>query len=390
MTSESLLSDCTLYESSLACNSTSSSENNESIKYLKRLFCDHFKLDLETDLETQELKLNLTSLNAIFQVWIKKLSLNTATPSNDDIINHFDERITFKQNLKKEYKNNKELRNSLKKIRKSNLSQTNKAENTNANHLMLIAQDDMQSLEATSSSSSLPSVSLNSSDDDGLLSMSKLNSERNSNSDLEHLELNDELLSENFRLKQTINDLKMQLSNAEDLNSQMGHELEQLNNRNACLNRVHYELNAKMNTLSDENEQNSKCIEQYKTRIESLMSENKSLATDVKMFKSKCSTYENEIFNLKSQIETNEFDKENLMIDLNEQKVILYFFLLIKIYEINLFSLSLSIFFLYQFESLLNQLEKYNTKLEQNLVDVNEYSFNAFKIYLFNMCFINQ
>ena len=57
----------------------------------------------------------------------------------------------------------------------------------------------------------------------------------------------------------------------------------------------------------------------------------------------------NIIFNLKSQIETNEFDKESLQIDLNDQK------------------------------SILNQTESYNSKLEQNLIEVTFFKITIVK-----------
>ena len=46
-------------------------------------------------------------------------------------------------------------------------------------------------------------------------SSSKLSDHQSSNSDFDNLELNDELAAENVRLKQTIADLRLQLSNAE-------------------------------------------------------------------------------------------------------------------------------------------------------------------------------
>ena len=90
-------------------------------------------------------------------------------------------------------------------------------------------------------------------------------------------------------------------------------------------------------------------MEHYKQKIEQLIADNKHITTDVKMYKSKCSSYENEIFNLKSQIETNEFDKESLQIDLNDQK------------------------------SILNQTESYNSKLEQNLIEVTFFKITIVK-----------
>lgn len=288
--------------------------STDSINNLKRLFCDHFNIDDSAHL-LEDKHLDFSSLNLIFQTWIQKLSFT------DDQMAQSHTRANYIQNLKKEYKINKELRNSIKQSKK-----------LDDHHNQSSLEDN--SLIATSSSSSLPS--LNSSDDDA--NSSKLNS--NSNSDFEHLEQNDELISENLRLKQTIYDLKQQLSNAEDLNAQMGHDCEQLNKRTICLNKVNNELATKLTKYTEENENTTRQMEHYKQKIEQLIADNKHITTDVRMYKSKCSSYENEIFNLKSQIETNEFDKESLQIDLNDQK------------------------------SILNQTESYNSKLEQNLIEV--------------------
>ena len=106
----------------------------------------------------------------------------------------------------------------------------------------------------------------------------------------------------------------------------------------------------KLTKYTEENENTTRQMEHNKQKIEQLIADNKHITTDVKMYKSKCSSYENEIFNLKSQIETNEFDKESLQIDLNDQK------------------------------SILNQTESYNSKLEQNLIEVTFFKITIVKL----------
>jgi len=272
-------------------NNNNSSSNNtsndsfESIEYLKQLFCQHFKIELNQSLN--ELKLDYNSLNLIFQIWIKKLSLNNTISGEEEeqqqhhneqqpIRHQQEERLSYLQNLKKEYKHNKELKNSLKYLKSLNkqiLSGT------------IINQNEVSATNCTSSLSSIPSVSMNVSDDDCCCSIetnmsssnsSSNNSSNNSNNNnnknmsklnnssgenFDNLELNDELIYENIRLKQTIVDLRYQLNHAEDLNCQIGHDCEQMMNRNEILNRVNSELSSKLSTKCEENDQNIKLAE---------------------------------------------------------------------------------------------------------------------------------
>ena len=100
-------------------NNNNSSSNNtsndsfESIEYQKQLFCQHFKIELNQSLN--ELKLDYNSLNLIFQIWIKKLSLNNTISGEEEeeqqqhhneqqpIRHQQEERLSYLQNLKKEY-----------------------------------------------------------------------------------------------------------------------------------------------------------------------------------------------------------------------------------------------------------------------------------------------
>lgn len=266
-------------------NSSNNTSNDsfESIEYLKQLFCQHFKIELNQSLN--ELKLDYNSLNLIFQIWIKKLSLNNTISGEEEeqqqhhneqqpIRHQQEERLSYLQNLKKEYKHNKELKNSLKYLKSLNkqiLSGT------------IINQNEVSATNCTSSLSSIPSVSMNVSDDDCCCSIetnmsssnsSSNNSSNNSNNNknmsklnnssgenFDNLELNDELIYENIRLKQTIVDLRYQLNHAEDLNCQIGHDCEQMMNRNEILNRVNSELSSKLSTKCEENDQNIKLAE---------------------------------------------------------------------------------------------------------------------------------
>ena len=90
------------------------------------------------------------------------------------------------------------------------------------------------------------------------------------------------------------------------MNSQVGNDYETVNSRNLILNKLNVELIARLSSLKEECELNTKSTEQYKYRMECMLNEQQVLASDLKAYKTKCVTLEKEVNDFKSKLDTNQ------------------------------------------------------------------------------------
>ena len=105
------------------------------------------------------------------------------------------------------------------------------------------------------------------------------------------------------------------------MNAQMGNDFETVNSRNFILNKLNGDLAARLHALKEELDFSTKSAEQYKTRMENACAEQRSLTTELKASRQKFTLIENEMFDLKSKLDANQMENENLLIELHEQKV---------------------------------------------------------------------
>ena len=307
------------------------SEIHQSIENLKQLFYEHFRVE-RSNFETNDCnellkdsKLEFNELNQILQKWIKRLNIeqeNLGSKLNNTNNNNKSSEKSFNfDELKDTAVIKPEFMSDYLRV----LKLTNKRTRLSINKE--ISQKTKNSEESySSSSSSIPSLSLS---DESLFKQNSNNSIlTNSFTNFDHLDnnknnsiLNGELEAENRQLKQIILDLKTQLINAEDLNSQLAFESEQKNDQILSVKRINEDLSIKLKSINDDNENFRRQIEQHKYRVESLICENKDLKIDLRCYQQELTTKENDLFESNTHFQTTNFNLEEVKNELNELKV---------------------------------------------------------------------
>ena len=183
------------------------------------------------------------------------------------------------------------------------------------------------------SSSSIPSVALSDDDrlnlDSNLLIPSINEFEQQTlfqqDGDGQNVDLIVEMTSENRQLRQIISDLKVQIQNAEDTNSQMVSELEMQNLKMDSLNKTNSDLFSRLNAFKEENDYLRRQNEAAKQTTHELAEENNSMSMQLKDLSNQIKVKESEIAKLNALVLQGEQDSVKYMNEFNEQKVSFYF-----------------------------------------------------------------
>jgi hypothetical protein len=309
---------------------------NQDIEYLKNLFIKHFHIKNYNSSKSQtfqnyieELKdcrLNLISFKEIMSNWIEYLD------SNKNDLNSAN---------KNEVSNKKLYYSKKKQYLKYSSTSYCKLNNNEAN---IQCNEEESSLigYSSQSSSSIPSLSL--SDDDTLFtnrlifndnsntnpncsSNSNMNSssskyiELDRNNESNNLQKIIELTSENKQYKQTIIDLKSQLQNAEEMNTQLVTEIESQSNRINNLNKLNDDLYLKLNLSQEDNENLRKLYDQSRMIINDMNNENNRLSNQLKDCNSKINELESYSLILNNKIDKSQDEIVRILCELNEKKV---------------------------------------------------------------------
>ena len=312
-------------------NSTSGlnlSTTNDGLEQLKQLFHEHFELNYDasgTNL-LDGYRLDFKSFNDIFLKWIRQLNSNSKvdmeflnTDQNHKQAQQYKAKKSFNFAAKQSYFYSK-------KHQYSKMSQMNAADtNNNEDEYSLMAAS-----SSTHSTSSIPSISL--SEDEVQRSQFMENSHlinefENNLQNLADTSSNSsfligDLTSENRQLKQVINDLKIQLQNAEDTNSQMVHEIELQSEKIFNATRFNAELSVKLDAHQEENDYLRKQVEVNKTIATDFENQFNILNAHVKILNQSLKDSEDELLKLNTQYQDSEMEQSKLFDELNEQKVI--------------------------------------------------------------------
>jgi hypothetical protein len=312
-------------------NSINLSTTNNGLEQLKQLFYEHFKLDDTCLLNGYHL--DFDSFNQIILKWIEKLKteeVDTSTIKEDHNRQHKQKQtLKYKKSFDFATKNfnsySKKQHHSkiLGGIGMNTLGTSETGETSNVNNKEGISLREA-SASSTDSSSSIPSISL--SDEDIHVHSHDLTNEfeftqqnlmDSSNSSF----VISDLTSENRQLRQNVNDLRIQLRNAEETNSQMVHDIESQTEKCETLTRVNTELNAKLEASLIDDEYLRKQVEFHKTRAIELEEQINLLNGQVRNVGNSLRRSEEEVTKLNSQFQDCALECEKNLNDLNEQKV---------------------------------------------------------------------
>jgi hypothetical protein len=302
--------------------------NNEDIEYLKNLFYKHFQIkkynSSNSQIYIEELKdcrLNLNSFKEIMSNWIDYLDSNKNSANKNESNMPSNNKLYYCK--KKQY-----LKYSSTSYTKLNNNETNNQCNEEESSLIGYSSQ---------SSSSIPSLSL--SDDDTLFtnrlifndpncsSNGNINSTNSKHIELErsnesiNLQKINELTSENKQYRQTIMDLKTQLQNAEEMNTQLVTETESQTNRINNLNKLIDDLYLKLNSSQEDNENLRRMYDQSRMLIDDMNNENNRLSNQYKDSNSKKNELESYSLLLNNKLDQSQNEINKLLCELNEKKV---------------------------------------------------------------------
>jgi hypothetical protein len=336
--------------SNLTLNSTTTT-SNDGIEQLKNLFYEHFSIKLNDYDETnanhlEGLRLDFKTFNDIFFKWIHQLNgnnsnanaasemfefnlnANTISLNNANISSNNNERFYIKK------RSNNKLNSFSSGIQSSSYFYSKKQQYSKLNGSDSVGgstYDDEYSLMASSShsSSSIPSVAL--SDDDRLNldsnvlipSMNEFEQQTlfQQDGDGQNVDLIVEMTSENRQLRQIISDLKVQIQNAEETNSNFERELEMQNLKMDSLSKTNSDLYSKVNAFKEENDYLRRQNEAAKQTTHELAEENSSMSMQLKDLSHRIKIKESEIAKLNALVLQGEQDSVKYMNEFNEQKV---------------------------------------------------------------------
>lgn len=286
-----------------------SSDNDECIDVLKRLFCEHFDLiqdcsgEVVEDELLNEYRLDYDSMRRIIHTWIRKITLeHSIRNETSTYMNEFE---------------SLDISNADFKLLDVKLRSNTRSRSSNIYKPGLRFDNEEEFSSASLASSSKPSMN-NSDDDNVIYSDNEFGQSYHClEKRLNAMNLrNDELESEIFQLKQNIADLRVQSRNAEDLNGQLAIEVEQNSKLNAELKSRNQDLSNKLAISFDESEQFQKMIVHLKSNNEILMRENDYIKEDCKYYQNELKISENQIMELSSK----NFEYDNILAELRQEK----------------------------------------------------------------------
>ena len=342
--------------SNLTLNSTTTT-SNDGIEQLKNLFYEHFSIKLNDYDELnanhlEGLRLDFKTFNDIFFKWIHQLNgsnsnanaasemsefnlnANTISLNNANISSNNSNNSNNNEQFYIKKRSNTKLNSISSGIQSSSYFYSKKQQYSKLNGSDSVGgstYDDEYSLMASSShsSSSIPSVALSDDDrlnlDSNLLIPSINEFEQQTlfqqDGDGQNVDLIVEMTSENRQLRQIISDLKVQIQNAEDTNSQMVSELEMQNLKMDSLNKTNSDLFSRLNAFKEENDYLRRQNEAAKQTTHELAEENNSMSMQLKDLSNQIKVKESEIAKLNALVLQGEQDSVKYMNEFNEQKV---------------------------------------------------------------------
>ena len=289
------------------------SASNDGLEQLKQLFHEHFELNYTADSSLLDgYVLDFESFNEIFLKWIRQLN---RTDSSLGAVNGHNKEQQSKKSLDFATKNSYFY---AKKHQHSKYSSMN-SYTPDTNDKDFYSRADCAS--STHSSSSIPSASLSEEEESQHIASEFETTRQNLTDSSNSSFLIGDLTSENRQLKQIVHDLKVQLQNAEDTNSQMSHEIENHAEKIANLSRHNTDVSLKLESQTEENEYLRKQVELSKVKANNLESEINRLNIQARNLNFSLKKSEEEVLKLNSQYLVCDVERDKHFNDLNEQKV---------------------------------------------------------------------